>query len=172
MMKGWIGWNHNRLWGFHPAVTTGNDRNLGQKLADGMKKVLATFTALFLVLVIISIWMLYNSHLSGRHSFDPYPWILLNLMLSCFAALQCFILLIANKRGEQIAAEIAQHTYENTQSDTELIRENTEITKLVKTNTDLLDEIHLHVANIGKKIGAEMGNFPPSTAQVDGQART
>jgi hypothetical protein len=31
----------------------------------------------------------------------------------------------------------------------------------VKQNTDLLDEIHLHVANIGKKIGAEMGRFPP-----------
>jgi hypothetical protein len=25
-----------------------------------------------------------------------------------------------------------------------------------------LDEIHLHIANIGKKVGAEMGNFPPS----------
>jgi hypothetical protein len=31
----------------------------------------------------------------------------------------------------------------------------------VKRNTDLLDEIHLHVANIGRKIGADMGRFAP-----------
>ena len=161
-MKGWIGWNHNRLWGFHPAVSTGDDRNLGQKVADQMKRILATFTALWLVLVFITVWMVYNSHLSGAgHKFDPYPWILLNLCLSCFAALQCFILLIANKRGEQIAAEIAQHTYDNTTSDTKLLEENTELTRQVKVNTDLLEEIHLHVANIGKKVGAEMGRFAP-----------
>jgi hypothetical protein len=31
----------------------------------------------------------------------------------------------------------------------------------MKTNTDLPDEIHLHVANIGKKVGADMGRFAP-----------
>jgi len=158
-------WDHNKLWGWHPAVKSGDDRSLGQKVADGMKKILATFMALWVVLIFITVWMIYNSHLSGHgHKFDPYPWILLNLCLSCFAALQCFILLIANKRGEQIAAEIAQHTYDNTQSDTKLLEENTELTRRVKTNTDLLEEIHLHVANIGKKVGADMGRFPPGVA--------
>lgn len=157
-------WDHNKLWEWHPAVKTGDDRSLGQKVADGMKRVLATFMALWVVLIFITVWMIYNSHLSGPgHKFDPYPWILLNLCLSCFAALQCFILLIANKRGEQIAAEIAQHTYDNTQSDTKLLEENTDLTRQVKTNTDLLEEIHLHVANIGKKVGAEMGHFPPAS---------
>jgi hypothetical protein len=42
-----------------------------------------------------------------------------------------------------------------------LIQENTELTAQVKTNTDLLEEIHLHVANIGLKVGADMGRFPP-----------
>lgn len=158
-------WDHNKLWGNHPAVTTGKDRSLGQKVADGMKRVLATFLALWIVLIFISVWMIYNSHLGGiGHKFDPYPWILLNLCLSCFAALQCFILLIANKRGEQIAAEIAQHTYENTQSATNLLHENTDLTRQVKVNTDLLEEIHLHVANIGKKLGADMGRFAPGQA--------
>jgi hypothetical protein len=31
----------------------------------------------------------------------------------------------------------------------------------MKKNTDLVEEIHLHVANIAKKVGAEMGRFPP-----------
>ena len=141
-------WNHNHLWGRHPAVTTGDDRTIGQRASDRMKSLLATWTALFCVLAFIAAWMMVNSHIGGTgHHFDPYPWILLNLCLSCFAALQCFILLIANKRGEQIAAEIAQHTYENTQADTELLKENTELTKEVKENTDLLKEIHDFLTN-------------------------
>ena len=55
------GWNHNRLWGFHPAVATGDDRNLGQKVADQMKRILATFTALWVVLIFITIWMIYRT---------------------------------------------------------------------------------------------------------------
>ena len=39
-----------------------------------------------------------------------------------------------------------------------------ELTARVKDATDLLDEIHLHVANIGKKLGADTGKFPPRTA--------
>jgi uncharacterized membrane protein len=46
------------------------------------------------------------------HTFDPYPFILLNLVLSCVAALQGAILLIAAKRSDQISSELAQHDYE------------------------------------------------------------
>jgi uncharacterized membrane protein len=44
--------------------------------------------------------------------FDPYPFILLNLVLSCLAALQGAILLIAARRSDQIASELARHDYE------------------------------------------------------------
>jgi uncharacterized membrane protein len=78
-----------------------------------MKRMLATWPALASVLALITVWMIANSHVAGGgHHFDPYPWILLNLCLSCFAALQCFVLLIANKRGEQIAAELARHDHQ------------------------------------------------------------
>lgn len=148
-------WDHDRLWGRHPAVTSGDDRTTGQKAADLMKRVLATWAALATVLAFILGWMVWNSYLTGSgKKFDPFPWILLNLCLSCFAALQCFVLLIANKRGEQIAAEIAQHTYENTQSDTKLLVENTELTKQVKANTDRLMEIERYLKTIGEKLGA------------------
>ena len=146
-------WNHNKIWDRHPAVTKGAGRSLGERAADRMKAILATWIALLTVLIVIIIWMVYNSHLRGGHAFDPYPWILLNLVLSCFAALQCFVLLIANKRGEQIASEIAQHTYENTTSDSKLLEENTELTRQVKKATDLLDEIHRHVQAMSPDAG-------------------
>jgi hypothetical protein len=72
--------------------------------------------------------------------------------------------LIAAKRADAIASEVALHTETNTDDIKTLLAENTALTAQVKQNTDLLDEIHLHVANIGKKIGADMGHFPPRGA--------
>ncbi len=149
-------WKHDRLWGRHPAVTSGDDRSLGQKSADGMKRALACWPALLVVCIVIVGWMVSNG--AGT---DAKPWILLNLCLSCFAALQCFILLIANKRGEQIAAELAQHTYELAIEHKRLIEENTTLTAQVKVNTDLLHEVHEHVTAIGLKVGAAAGHFEP-----------
>ena len=104
---------------------------------------------------------LFLQHVLHHKAFDPYPYILLNLFLSMLAGVQAAALLIAAKREDAISSEIAMHTEHNTDDIKTLIEENTELTAKVKTATDLLDEIHLHVANIGKKIGAEAGNFMP-----------
>ena len=77
------------------------------------------------------------------------------------AGVQAAALLIAAKRADAISSEIALHTVHNTDDIKTLISENTNLTEQVKSATDLLDEIHLHVANIGKAVGAEMGRFPP-----------
>jgi uncharacterized membrane protein len=57
-----------------------------------------------------SVFYLAGSH--GKHGFDPYPYILLNLFLSMLAGLQGAILLIAAKRSDQISSQLAQHDYE------------------------------------------------------------
>ena len=50
--------------------------------------------------------------LSNRNNgFDPYPFILLNLVLSCLAAMQGAILLIAAKREDQVSSELARSDY-------------------------------------------------------------
>ena len=134
---------HWELWRSHPQVRSGQQLTTGERAADVMKATLATWTALGLVLAFIIGWMVVNSHVASHgHHFDPFPWILLNLCLSCFAALQCFVLLIANKRGEQIAAELAQHTYENTQTLHQLLQENTELTRAID---GLTKELHAHI---------------------------
>jgi hypothetical protein len=77
------------------------------------------------------------------------------------AGVQAAALLIAAKRADAISSEVALHTADNTEAIKKLLTENTELTSAVKKSTDLLDEIHLHLANIGLKVGAEMGNFAP-----------
>ena len=57
------------------------------------------------------LWAIANLALGG-HSWDPYPFILLNLFLSMLAGLQGAILLIAAKRQDAISAALAQHDYD------------------------------------------------------------
>jgi len=133
-----------------------------------MRNVMGSWPFVFSFFAIMIIWAVVNSILFARvlhhKPFDPYPYILLNLFLSMLAGVQAAALLIAAKRSDSISSEIAIHTERNTDELKTLLAENTALTTQMKQNTDLLDEIHLHVANIGKKIGADMGRFAPGTA--------
>jgi uncharacterized membrane protein len=71
--------------------------------------------------------------------FDPYPFILLNLILSCLAAMQGAILLIAAKRQDQISSELALHDYQT----------NVEADEIVKSIHDLTKAIHERVVKGG-----------------------
>ena len=130
-----------------------------------MRNMMGSWTFVFSFFAVMIAWALTNTlfleHILHKKAFDPYPYIFLNLFLSMMAGVQAAALLIAAKRSDSISSEVAVHTSMNTDDIKKLIQENTELTAQVKTNTDLLEEIHLHVANIGLKVGADMGRFPP-----------
>lgn len=67
---------------------------------------------------------------------------MLNLFLSMMAGVQAGALLIAARRSDAIASEIAIHTERDTEDIKRLRNENTDPTREVKRNTDLLEEIH------------------------------
>ena len=79
-----------------------------------MRNGMGSWTFVFVSVGFLIVWMTTNALLksSTGHTFDTYPFILLNLVLSCVAALQGAILLIAAKRSDQVASELAQHDYE------------------------------------------------------------
>jgi len=155
-------------WHKHPAVRSGEELSLGERAADRMRNMMGSWPFVFCFFGVMITWAIVNTvlfeHVLHHKAFDPYPYILLNLFLSMLAGVQAAALLIAAKRADAISSEVALHTANNTDDIKKLIQENTELTARVKEATDLLDEIHLHVANIGKKIGADMGNFPPRAA--------
>jgi len=157
------------LWHKHPGVRSGDQLTRGERAADRMRNMMGSWPFVFSFFGVMGAWVIVNSlllvHVLHVHkAFDPYPYILLNLFLSMLAGVQAAALLIAAKRADAISSEIALHTERNTDDIKTLIAENTALTTQVKTNTDLLDEIHLHVANIGKKVGADMGRFAPGEA--------
>ena len=71
--------------------------------------------------------------------------------------------LIAAKRADAVSSEIAVHTEKNTEDLKGLLADNTKLTEEVKRNTDLLDEIHRHVAALSPQAGRfRPGEAPPS----------
>jgi uncharacterized membrane protein len=156
-------------WHKHPAVRSGDQLSRGERAADRMRNIMGSWPFVFSFFAVMIAWAVVNTLIlqkvaHEKKPFDPYPYILLNLFLSMLAGVQAAALLIAAKRADAISSEIALHTVHNTDDIKTLIAENTALTTEVKKNTDLLDEIHLHVANIGVKVGAELGNFPPGAS--------
>jgi uncharacterized membrane protein len=77
-------------------------------------------------------------YFNNNGAFDPFPFILLNLILSCIAALQGAILLIAAKREDQINSDLAIHTYQ-------IDKENLELTKQVHELSVRIEKLALEV---------------------------
>ncbi|MGZ4105277.1 MAG: DUF1003 domain-containing protein [Actinomycetota bacterium] len=129
-----------RMWHKHPGVRTGDQLPLGERAADVLRNGMGSWTFVFVFLILMAIWAIGNSifYLGGKHGqhgFDPYPYILLNLMLSTMAGLQAAALLIAAKRADQIASEIAMHTENNTDDIKKLLQQNTDLTQAVQQLT-------------------------------------
>lgn len=101
-------------WRRHPGVRSGDQLTRGERAADSMRNSMGSWGFVFAAVAFLAVWMIVNVALdqSTGHTFDAYPFILLNLVLSCVAALQGAILLIAAKRSDQVASELAQHDYE------------------------------------------------------------
>src|SRR2546421_4671690 len=99
---------HLHGWHDHPGVRARHQLTLGERAADKMRNGMGSWAFVFAALAFLAVWMGVNR----GNGFDPYPFILLNLVLSCLAALQGAILLIAAKRSDQIASELARHDYQ------------------------------------------------------------
>jgi uncharacterized membrane protein len=118
------GWRH------HPAVRTGARLTAGERAADRLRNGMGSWGFVFSAIVFLAGWMIGNRNVG----FDKFPFILLNLILSCLAAMQGAILLIASKREDQISSELARHDYET----------NLEADAIVKEVRALTREIHAH----------------------------
>lgn len=72
--------------------------NFGQKAADAIAKFGGSWPFILLFVFVLITWIVLNSTQLLGHPFDPYPYILLNLALSCLAALQAPIIMMSQNR--------------------------------------------------------------------------
>jgi uncharacterized membrane protein len=108
---------------------------LGDEAADWLKHWFGTWIALGLVTVWIVVWIALQR--TSLH-WDLYPFILLNLCLSCLAAVQGIILQISANRGDKINAVIALHTEDNTDKLAVIAQRNEDNTTKIATQYDQL----------------------------------
>jgi uncharacterized membrane protein len=72
--------------------------NIGQKAADAIAKFGGSWAFIIIFFSFLILWMGINSFFLIKKPFDPYPYILLNLTLSCLAAIQAPIILMTQNR--------------------------------------------------------------------------
>lgn len=77
----------------------GSKRTLSERLSDGLAEFGGSWSFLIFFAAFLGGWMLISLH-QGQTSFDPYPYILLNLILSTIAAVQAPIIMMSQKRQE------------------------------------------------------------------------
>ncbi|EMF0171946.1 DUF1003 domain-containing protein [Enterococcus hirae] len=93
-------------------TTINQKATFGQKSADAIAKFGGSWPFIFLFVVILGSWILLNTlHFLGL-SFDRYPFILLNLVLSCLAAIQAPIIMMSQNRQATRDRIAANHDYQ------------------------------------------------------------
>ena len=114
-----------------------NVNTFGQVASDFIAKVIGSWKFIISQTCFFVIWILYNLYSSYNH-FDPYPFILMNLVLSFEAAFLGPIIMMSQNREEEKDRIKAEHNYlinSKTEHDTEMILEQ------LKEQNDLLMEI-------------------------------
>src|SRR2546425_1009710 len=82
----------------------------GQKISDKVARFGGSWTFIISFFIILIIWIFFNS-LAGSRKFDPYPFILMNLVLSCIAALQAPVIMMSQNRLEEKDRMRAENDY-------------------------------------------------------------
>lgn len=83
----------------------------GQRIADKVADFGGSWTFIISFGVFILVWICINVFWIKNNSFDPYPFILLNLILSCIAALQAPVIMMSQNRQEEKDRERAKKDY-------------------------------------------------------------
>ena len=84
---------------------------VGERLADKMATGAGSWKFIIGFTIILIIWIAINSIILIQKPFDPYPFILLNLVLSCIAAIQAPIILMSQNREEAKDRLRSEHDY-------------------------------------------------------------
>jgi uncharacterized membrane protein len=83
----------------------------GQKISDRVARFGGSWVFIISFFVVLTIWIIYNAMVPLTDRFDPYPFILMNLVLSCIAALQAPIIMMSQNRQEEKDRKRSENDY-------------------------------------------------------------
>jgi uncharacterized membrane protein len=126
---------------------------LGQKIADKVATFGGSWTFILSFGGFIFVWICFNAFVLVTKAFDPFPFILLNLILSCLAALQAPVIMMSQNRQEEKDRMRAQQDYMiNLKSELEIrilhekidhlmMHQQQELLELQKTQIEMMNTI-------------------------------
>ena len=115
---------------------------IGQNIADSVAKFGGSWTFILIFVFILLFWIVLNSVMLMKKPFDPYPYILLNLVLSCLAALQAPVIMMSQNRQEEKDRIRAENDYQvNLKAEIEIKILHEKLNHLITEQWDRLVEI-------------------------------
>lgn len=129
----------------------------GQKLADKVASFGGSWTFIIFFGSFICIWIIGNVYFLLNQGFDPYPFILLNLILSCLAAIQAPVIMMSQNRQEEKDRERAKKDYMiNLKSELEIrilhekidhliMHQQQELLEIQKEQIAMMNDILIHI---------------------------
>lgn len=126
---------------------------LGDRMADRIATFGGSWTFIIAFFTFILIWMLINVYLLATRPFDPYPFILLNLILSCLAAIQAPIIMMSQNRKESKDRQRSEYDYKvNLKAELEIrllhekidhliVHQNQRLLEIQQIQVDLMEDI-------------------------------
>ena len=129
----------------------------GQRLADKVASFGGSWTFIIYFGVFILIWIIINIVFLTNKSFDPYPFILLNLILSCIASLQAPVIMMSQNRQEEKDRERAKKDYMiNLKSELEIrilhekidhlmLHQQQDLIEIQKVQIDMMNDILMNL---------------------------
>ena len=89
---------------------TAEKYTLGQRAADTIARFAGSWAFIFSFTGVLVLWMVVNTVMAAK-AFDPFPFILLNLVLSCVAAIQAPLIMMSQNRQEEKDRRRAENDY-------------------------------------------------------------
>lgn len=128
--------------------------SFGERLADRIATFGGSWTFLICFGVFLALWIGINSVVLVVHPPDPYPFILLNLILSCLAAIQAPIIMMSQNRQEAKDRLRSQHDYQvNLKAELEIRHLHDKIDHLLSHQWDRLAQIQEVQLDLLSEIG-------------------
>jgi uncharacterized membrane protein len=129
----------------------------GQKVSDKVARFGGSWAFIISFFVILIIWIFFNVTAPKGDEFDPYPFILMNLILSCIAALQAPIIMMSQNRQEEKDRQRSENDYLiNLKAELEIRALHQKLDILLQEQIKILFESQAKQMEILKKIDSKL----------------
>jgi uncharacterized membrane protein len=131
----------------------------GQEISDKVARFGGSWAFILSFFFLLIVWILFNVLSIQSMRFDPYPFILMNLILSCIAALQAPIIMMSQNRQEEKDRKRSENDYLiNLKAEIEIRALNQKIDLLLEEQIKVLFEIQAKQLELLKSIESKIDN--------------